>query len=106
MLSALAGTPVPVPRVLCLCTDAAIAGTPFYVMEHVKVRSNHLLRDQHLLWLLALEDGLSCNQVHSCCALSLADKVCISHSLRYHRQWKAHAGCTWNRSASCHLFSI
>ena len=49
VLSALAGTPVPVPRVLCLCTDASVAGTPFYVMEHVKVRSQTLLLlHQHL----------------------------------------------------------
>ena len=43
VLSALAATPVPVPRVLCLCTDASVAGTPFYVMEHVRVRSQALL---------------------------------------------------------------
>ena len=48
VLSALAGTPVPVPRALCLCTDAAVVGTPFYVMEHVKVRSiSSLFSAQH-----------------------------------------------------------
>lgn len=35
--TALAGTPVPVPRMLCLCADGAVLGTPFYVMEHVQV---------------------------------------------------------------------
>lgn len=46
VLAALAGTAVPVPRVLCLCTDAAVIGTPFYVMEHVKVSA--LLALDHL----------------------------------------------------------
>ena len=35
VLSALAGTPVPVPRTLLLCTDADVLGAPFYVMERV-----------------------------------------------------------------------
>eukprot|EP00897_Mesotaenium_endlicherianum_P002862 jgi/Mesen1/2603/ME000166S01727 len=29
---------VPVPRVHCLCSDASVIGTPFYVMEYVKGR--------------------------------------------------------------------
>ncbi|HEY8489410.1 MAG TPA: phosphotransferase family protein [Dehalococcoidia bacterium] len=33
VLSALADTDVPVPRPLALCTDAAVNGMPFYVME-------------------------------------------------------------------------
>ena len=33
--SALAGSAVPVPRTLLLCTDAAVLGAPFYVMEQV-----------------------------------------------------------------------
>ena len=36
VLAALKDTPVPVPKVLCLCQDAAVIGTPFYVMEHVQ----------------------------------------------------------------------
>ena len=36
VLAALKDTPVPVPRVLCLCQDSAVIGTPFYVMEHVQ----------------------------------------------------------------------
>ncbi len=32
VLSALHGTPVPVPRPLALCEDAAVTGAPFYVM--------------------------------------------------------------------------
>jgi aminoglycoside phosphotransferase (APT) family kinase protein len=35
VISALAGTPVPVPRTLHLATDAAVLGAPFYVMERV-----------------------------------------------------------------------
>jgi aminoglycoside phosphotransferase (APT) family kinase protein len=35
VLSALGGTPVPVPRPLALCTDGAVTGAPFYVMTHV-----------------------------------------------------------------------
>ncbi|KAL4449032.1 hypothetical protein ABPG77_007749 [Micractinium sp. CCAP 211/92] len=36
VLAALQATAVPVPRVVCLCEDTAVLGTPFYVMEHVK----------------------------------------------------------------------
>jgi aminoglycoside phosphotransferase (APT) family kinase protein len=35
VLSALGPTPVPVPRTLHLCTDPAVLGAPFYVMERV-----------------------------------------------------------------------
>ena len=37
VLAALQRTRVPVPPALCLCTDAAVLGTPFYVMGHVQV---------------------------------------------------------------------
>lgn len=36
VMSALAGTAVPVPRMLHLCTDADVLGAPFYVMERVE----------------------------------------------------------------------
>jgi aminoglycoside phosphotransferase (APT) family kinase protein len=36
VVSALAGTPVPVPRTLHLCTDPGVLGAPFYVMERVE----------------------------------------------------------------------
>ena len=53
VLAALRGTDVPVPRALCLATNASIIGTPFYVMEHVQVNrliylANHRLRVQNL----------------------------------------------------------
>jgi aminoglycoside phosphotransferase (APT) family kinase protein len=35
VISALASTPVPVPRTLHLCTDTTVLGAPFYVMERV-----------------------------------------------------------------------
>ncbi|KAA6422002.1 MAG: acyl- dehydrogenase [Trebouxia sp. A1-2] len=37
VLAALKDTPVPVPKALCLCQDAAVIGTPFYVMEHGRI---------------------------------------------------------------------
>ena len=38
IIAALADTPVPVPRVYCLCQDDSVLGTSFYVMEHIKAR--------------------------------------------------------------------
>ncbi|KOS18653.1 Acyl-CoA dehydrogenase family member 10 [Escovopsis weberi] len=38
VLAALRDTPVPVPRVLCLCEDPRVVGTPFYVMEFLDGR--------------------------------------------------------------------
>ncbi|KAI7835657.1 hypothetical protein COHA_010449 [Chlorella ohadii] len=38
VLAALQATPVPVPRVVALCEDPSVLGTPFYLMEHVKGR--------------------------------------------------------------------
>ena len=37
-MHALAGTAVPVPRMVFLCEDAAVIGTPFFVMQHVPGR--------------------------------------------------------------------
>jgi aminoglycoside phosphotransferase (APT) family kinase protein len=42
VMSALAGTPVPVPRTLHLCTDPEVLGGQFYVMERVE---GHVCRD-------------------------------------------------------------
>ncbi|WP_119168669.1 phosphotransferase family protein [Algihabitans albus] len=41
VLSALAETQVPVPRVWLFCDDPAVIGTPFYVMEYVEGRVFH-----------------------------------------------------------------
>jgi aminoglycoside phosphotransferase (APT) family kinase protein len=38
MISALAGTAVPVPQPLALCQDDTVNGAPFYVMSHVEGR--------------------------------------------------------------------
>ncbi|SHF90335.1 phosphotransferase family protein [Streptoalloteichus hindustanus] len=35
VISALAGSPVPVPETVLLCTDSAVLGAPFYVMANV-----------------------------------------------------------------------
>ena len=42
VMSALAGSNVPVPRMLHLCTDTTVLGQPFYVMELVE---GHICRD-------------------------------------------------------------
>ncbi len=36
VISALAGSAVPVPRTFALCEDTSVTGAPFYVMEHVE----------------------------------------------------------------------
>ncbi|PRP85225.1 hypothetical protein PROFUN_06995 [Planoprotostelium fungivorum] len=38
ILKALQDTPVPTPKVYCLCEDRSVLGTPFYVMEFLKGR--------------------------------------------------------------------
>jgi aminoglycoside phosphotransferase (APT) family kinase protein len=38
ILKTLGKTDVPVPKMVLLCEDASIIGTPFYIMEHVKGR--------------------------------------------------------------------
>src|SRR5918999_3747554 len=38
VLSALAGSAVPVPRPLAMCADEDVIGAPFYVMEYVEGR--------------------------------------------------------------------
>lgn len=50
VISALAGTPVPVPRALALCDDEAVNGAAFYVMSrvHGAVVDNERVADQHL----------------------------------------------------------
>lgn len=38
VMKALMGSGVPVPGMRCLCTDTAVLGTPFYVMDYVQGR--------------------------------------------------------------------
>ena len=61
VLAALADTAVPVPRVLLLCEDAAVLGTPFYVMAFVagRIFSDPAMpgvgaAERRLLWTAAL----------------------------------------------------
>jgi aminoglycoside phosphotransferase (APT) family kinase protein len=42
VMTALGATPVPVPTTLALCTDDAVIGAPFYVMDRVR---GYILRD-------------------------------------------------------------
>jgi aminoglycoside phosphotransferase (APT) family kinase protein len=42
VMTALGDTPVPVPETLALCTDEAVIGAPFYVMDRV---AGHIVRD-------------------------------------------------------------
>jgi aminoglycoside phosphotransferase (APT) family kinase protein len=45
VLTALAGSDVPVPTPLALCTDADVIGAPFYVMDHVQGRVLRTVED-------------------------------------------------------------
>ena len=38
IMHALEHTDVPVPKTYCLCTDSAVVGTPFYIMEFLDGR--------------------------------------------------------------------
>lgn len=54
VMRALAGTPVPVPRMELLCEDESVIGRAFYVMQHVEGR---VLWDQSLPGLTNAERG-------------------------------------------------
>ena len=47
VMSALAGTDVPVPHMRLMCDDSSVIGTPFYVMDHVdgRIYTDIRLRD-------------------------------------------------------------
>ncbi|BFZ64624.1 hypothetical protein YB2330_005774 [Saitoella coloradoensis] len=62
VLRAIQDTPVPVPKVYCLCEDESIVGTPFYIMQFLKGRifTNPRLPDlsaeeQRLCWRAAIQ---------------------------------------------------
>src|SRR5262250_3674534 len=61
VISALAGTGVPVPRTYVLCEDPAVIGTPFYVMEYVhgRVFTDPRLPQQAAAERAAIYDGLT-----------------------------------------------
>ncbi|MEJ8856389.1 phosphotransferase [Variovorax robiniae] len=54
VMSGLAGTDVPVPRMYCLCTDESVIGRAFYVMEFMAGR---VLWDQSLTGMSNAERG-------------------------------------------------
>jgi aminoglycoside phosphotransferase (APT) family kinase protein len=58
VLSGLAGTDVPVPRVHALCEDPAVNGAPFYVMERVNGR---IIRNRAMLAELNVDEARRCS---------------------------------------------
>ncbi len=72
VLAALQRTRVPVPPALCLCTDAAVLGTPFYVMGHVQVPDRRPVHagSQGPQWMCL---------VASCAGFRTGSKVATSH---------------------------
>ena len=52
VLRALSQTDVPVPSARMLCTDEAVLGTPFYVMDHVQAKPTSFLSSNkvYLAW--------------------------------------------------------
>jgi len=63
--AALAGTAVPVPRMLCMCSDPVVLGTPFYVMEHVQ---GTVFVDPSLPSLPAEQRGAVYREIATCLA--------------------------------------
>jgi aminoglycoside phosphotransferase (APT) family kinase protein len=66
VISALAGTGVPVPATLLLCPDAAVIGAPFYLMEWVpgvvyrdRAQTDQLSAEQRRRLALAMMDTLA-----------------------------------------------
>ena len=61
VITALAGTGVPVPRTYVLCEDPEVIGTPFYVMEYVRGRvfTDPRLPEQTAAERAAIYDGLT-----------------------------------------------
>ncbi len=72
VISALGPTPVPVPRTMGLCTDEAVNGSPFYVMELVE---GHIVRDAEAVEA-ALEEPARWQA-----GMSLADTLAALHAV-------------------------
>ncbi|HEV2993348.1 MAG TPA: phosphotransferase family protein [Acidimicrobiia bacterium] len=73
VLSALAGTEVPVPQVLAFGDDAALIGAPFYVMERVEGR---ILRTKEEMATLDPAEARACSE-------ALVDVLAALHSVDY-----------------------
>jgi aminoglycoside phosphotransferase (APT) family kinase protein len=59
VLSALAGTDVPVPRTFAFCDDVDVNGAPFYVMERV---DGQILRTAEDIARLSADDAAACSR--------------------------------------------
>jgi aminoglycoside phosphotransferase (APT) family kinase protein len=73
VLSALAGTDVPVPRTLAFCDDNAVNDAPFYVMEKV---DGVILRTPPELERLSADDARRCSE-------ALIDVLVAIHAVDY-----------------------
>ena len=80
VISALAGTGVPVPAALLLCPDDAVLGAPFYLMERVpgevyrnRAQTDQLSADQRRRLALAMMDTLATLHRVDPAAVGLAD---------------------------------
>jgi aminoglycoside phosphotransferase (APT) family kinase protein len=100
VLSALAGTPVPVPRVSLLCAEEEVLGAPFYLMEYV---DGTVLRDpaQTAALPAATVAGLAARLVEVLAALHAVDPAAVGlgdfgrpegflrrQVARWHTQWE------------------
>jgi aminoglycoside phosphotransferase (APT) family kinase protein len=100
VLAALAGTPVPVPRVLLHCADDQVLGAPFYLMEFV---DGVVLRDPAQTAALAPDRvaGLGARLVEVLAALHAVDPAAVGLAgfgrpegflrrqvARWHQQWE------------------
>jgi aminoglycoside phosphotransferase (APT) family kinase protein len=73
VLSGLAGTDVPTPQVYANCSDPAVIGAPFYVMERVEGR---VLRDAAGMKALTPDDARRCSE-------ALVDVLARLHGVDY-----------------------
>jgi len=75
VMQALAGSDVPVPRVLALCDDDAVMGSMFFVMDHIEGRT---LFDPRLPGLSATERaGIFDGMNRAIAAISMVDPVAL-----------------------------
>jgi aminoglycoside phosphotransferase (APT) family kinase protein len=76
VMTALAASPVPVPRVVAICGDSSVIGVPFYLMDEVK---GVVYRDRELVEALAIADRLSISRslVDTLAALHRVDPVAV-----------------------------
>lgn len=59
VMTALAGSPVPVPRTFAFCGDESVIGAPFYVMEKVE---GEIPRTAEQIEAVSAEDGRRCSR--------------------------------------------